>query len=198
MAAYSVVSYVLQIKDRHNGNMLIDEDGHIIHIGTTRARTPPHQRGQQIADTRSLSHADFGFIFDIVPGGNIATFEVSPFKLSSEMLDLLGGKIDSAPFKEFMKYVTQGFLAVREHTESIITIVALMMDTSLNCFNTESLNSLRTRLCGGKSEKDAVKHITYVASQALSFLSSSTTYVYDVFQNMYVRCNCIVVATIAP
>ena len=133
-----------------------------------------------------------------MPGGNIATFEVSPFKLSSEMLDLLGGKIDSAPFKEFMKYVTQGFLAVREHTESIITIVALMMDTSLNCFNTESLNSLRTRLCGGKSEKDAVKHITYVASQALSFLSSSTTYVYDVFQNMYVRCNCIVVATIAP
>jgi phosphatidylinositol 4-kinase A len=133
-----------------------------------------------------LAHVDFGFIFDIVPGGNIATFEVSPFKLSSEMLDLLGGKIDSVPFKEFMKYVTQGYLAVREYTESIITIVALMMDTELNCFNAESLTSLRNRLCGGKSEKEAVKHITYVASQALSFLSSSTTYVYDVFQNMYV------------
>ena len=65
LAGYSLVCYILQIKDRHNGNIMIDNEGHIIHI-------------------------DFGFLLSNAPGKGLK-FEKAPFKFTTEYLDVLGG-----------------------------------------------------------------------------------------------------------
>lgn len=113
LAAYSIVCYLLQvrlthslpfplaprpdrlstslllaqIKDRHNGNILVDADGHILHI-------------------------DFGFLFTSSPGGNMQ-FERAPFKLTTEYIDLLGGP-RSRMFRRFRALCIRAFLAARK------------------------------------------------------------------------------------
>ncbi|CAG8587488.1 4637_t:CDS:2, partial [Paraglomus occultum] len=107
LAAYSLVCYILQVKDRHNGNLLLDTDGHLIHI-------------------------DFGFMLSNSPGS--VGFELAPFKLSQEYLDILGG-VTSEKFAEFKSLVKQAFIAVRKHADNIILLVEMMQkDSKLPCF----------------------------------------------------------------
>lgn len=73
-------------------------------------------------------------MFESSPGGNIITFELAPFKLSTEMIDIMGGKPDSEPFKLFMELGVKAFLACRPYASSIITLVESMLDTQLPCF----------------------------------------------------------------
>lgn len=85
---YAVASYLLQSKDRHNGNIMITNEGHLVHI-------------------------DFGFILEISPGGNLG-FESAAFKLSHEMTQILdpGARKSSATFIEFQELCIRGFLVV--------------------------------------------------------------------------------------
>ena len=32
LAGYSIYNYLFNVKDRHNGNILIDKEGHLVHI----------------------------------------------------------------------------------------------------------------------------------------------------------------------
>ena len=113
-AAYSIVSYVLQVKDRHNGNILIDkEQGYLVHI-------------------------DFGFILEISPAGNLR-FERAAFKLTEEMIKIMGGSIDSEPFQLYLTLVIKGFLIVRRYHRHVYNLVRLIAMSGLPCFLPQAL-----------------------------------------------------------
>jgi len=61
MAGYAVVCYLLKVKDRNDGNLLLTRCGHMLHI-------------------------DFGFMLSNTPGD--MAFEQAPFKLTSELVDV--------------------------------------------------------------------------------------------------------------
>ena len=109
LAAYSLVCYILQIKDRHNGNILLDIEGHIVHI-------------------------DFGFLLSNAPGKGVK-LETVPFKLTQEMIAVLGGQ-DSNKFDDFRKRMARGFIALQENAEKIIILVEMMLNgqSDLPCF----------------------------------------------------------------
>ena len=161
LAGYSLVCYFLQIKDRHNGNILIDAEGHLIHI-------------------------DFGFMLSNAPGKGLR-FETAPFKLTKDMIDCLGGPKGDG-FKKFKKYLTEGFLAVYNHRRKIIILVEMMFcghGKDLPCFENEqaAIEGLKVRLCPDKEIN--IKAISEVVNNLLSqSMNNWRTNFYDYFQYM--------------
>eukprot|EP00434_Breviolum_minutum_P006679 symbB.v1.2.005897.t1/scaffold329.1/size228424/7 len=117
MAAYSVVCYVLAIRDRHNGNIMLNDEGHVLHV-------------------------DFGFMLCGAPGGkamqHIGGFEHSAgFKLTNELVEVLG-PTDGHEFQVFRSAILDGMRAVRTHAQELLGLVQLSMlgseNSQMNCF----------------------------------------------------------------
>lgn len=152
MAAYSVISFLLQFKDRHNGNIMVDDAGHILHI-------------------------DFGFCFDIAPGG--VKFERAPFKLTTEMVAVMGGSIEHQSYKWFEELCVKAFLASRQYVDKLSQLVLLMTDSGLPCFKPETIQHFRERFVLERSEREAA---TFMKGLVRKSHSSYSTSVYDHFQ----------------
>ncbi|GMM39044.1 1-phosphatidylinositol 4-kinase [Saccharomycopsis crataegensis] len=155
LAAYSIISYLLQFKDRHNGNIMYDDQGHILHI-------------------------DFGFCFDIVPGG--VKFEAVPFKLTKEMILVMGGSNDTQSFKRFEELCVQGYLAARPYMDVIVKNVLPMLNSGLPCFKgMTTIKNLKARFVPGKTEKEAALYMRKLIRKSYeSFFTKG----YDEFQRI--------------
>ncbi|XP_030545471.1 phosphatidylinositol 4-kinase alpha 1-like isoform X3 [Rhodamnia argentea] len=155
-AGYAVASLLLQPKDRHNGNLLFDNVGRLVHI-------------------------DFGFILETSPGGNMR-FESAHFKLSHEMTQLLdpSGVMKSETWNCFVRLCVKGYLAARRHMDGIINTVLLMVDSGLPCFSRgDPVGNLRKRFHPEMSEREAANFMIRTCTDAYN---KWTTAGYDLIQ----------------
>ncbi|XP_022617702.1 phosphatidylinositol 4-kinase beta-like [Seriola dumerili] len=152
-AGYSLICYLLQVKDRHNGNILLDAEGHIIHI-------------------------DFGFILSSSPK-NLG-FETSAFKLTTEFVDVMGGP-DGDMFNYYKMLMLQGLIAARKHMDRVLQIVEIMQQGSqLPCFHGSStMRGLKERFHMSLTEEQLQLLIDQLVDGSMRSL---TTKLYDGFQ----------------
>ncbi len=98
LAGYSIITYLLQVKDRHNANILLDWRGHLVHI-------------------------DFGYILGDSPG--LWKHETAPFKLTQDYIDIMGGE-GTLNWKKFQELFLVGFRAIQAHIHEIASLIRVM------------------------------------------------------------------------
>ncbi|SMN20386.1 similar to Saccharomyces cerevisiae YLR305C STT4 Phosphatidylinositol-4-kinase that functions in the Pkc1p protein kinase pathway [Maudiozyma saulgeensis] len=155
LAGYSVISYLLQFKDRHNGNIMYDDQGHCLHI-------------------------DFGFIFDIVPGG--VKFEAVPFKLTKEMVRVMGGSDETPAYHAFEELCIKAYMAARPHMDSIIECIEPMLGSGLPCFKGgKTIKNLEARFQPQRTDHEAAMYMKGLIKKSFE---SVFTKGYDEFQRI--------------
>lgn len=73
----------------------------------------------------NLIQIDFAYIF-----GRNSNPLPTPMKLTKEMIDAMGG-LDSKNYQKFLEHCFEAFLEVRKHSNLILNLLTLMMDSSV-------------------------------------------------------------------
>lgn len=156
-ASYSLFCWVFGLRDRHNGNILIDSRGHILHI-------------------------DFEFFLQNRPGSSLFSIEASPFKMTPEFVEVLG----EDGYEKSKELFLQGFIALRnKHRHFCWMIEKLsMMCPNVLCFSggaTAAIEAVKERLLLNLDAPDEnlTPHIDRLFS---SSCGNYSTRIYDSFQ----------------
>ena len=162
LVGYSLICYILQIKDRHNANILLDREGHIMHI-------------------------DFGFVLGDTPKmGKVPLFsERAPFKLTAEFWDVIGGwNFNHGGLGvKFCKMFEEAFYCAAMHAEELVTLIESAILNLTQNPNVARLvaNGVRNRL-QMRGERNSVQQKTFIMDIVNTALTSWGTSTYDWLQ----------------
>ncbi|CAD8121098.1 unnamed protein product [Paramecium sonneborni] len=131
-AGYCVATYLLGIGDRHSGNIMLTESGHLFHI-------------------------DFGHFL-----GNFKTKyginrERTPFVFTQEMAYVMGG-VQGQNFKRFEDFCTKAYNQIRQHGHLLINIFLMNLSAGMpELQEIADIEYLREKLQLGIGEQQATE-----------------------------------------
>lgn len=129
-AGYCVATYVLGIGDRHNGNIMLTNKGHLFHI-------------------------DFGHFLGNFKSKFGINRERSGFVLTQEMAYVMDGK-DGYRFQFFKEYCCKAYNYVRKHGKRLINLFLLMISAGMpELKNKVDIGHLQKTLSLRMTEKEA-------------------------------------------
>ncbi|GAA5822607.1 hypothetical protein JCM11251_004314 [Rhodosporidiobolus azoricus] len=204
MAAYSLLCYIIQIKDRHNGNIMVDGHGRITHIDfgflfdidesfqipdiaeprtnlllCALFRCYAQAYAILLGSPPPLPLALVTMLISLPPQG--VKFEPNSFKLSHEMVVLMGGR-DSVGFRQFRELTVKAFLAARYYAQAFVDTTSLMLAAEFPSFKGEgTIDRLKGRFRLDLCEKDAAKFMVDIINDACE---NKRSIVYDEFQRV--------------
>ena len=152
LSAYSLFCFIFQLKDRHNGNILINLDNRLIHV-------------------------DFGYILGHLPGN--LKFEADSFKLSNEFMSKFNGK-KTENFEYFRELFLRGFMILKKNFSKLTVI--LKSFSFKNDFKYNRLyrtKNFEKRLNLIKNEKDLIKYCLNLIEESVE---NWKTIQYDKYQ----------------
>jgi phosphatidylinositol kinase/protein kinase (PI-3 family) len=138
-----------------------------------------------------IMHIDFGFLLSNAPGKGLK-FEQAPFKLTGEMVEVLGGP-KSKRFREFREHMRLGFMAIQEHADKVIKLVEMMFLglNDLPCFvlGENLIGALKARILpstadatGGRRLMNEAEATKFVDGLIQTSYDNWRTKAYDKFQ----------------
>ena len=160
LVGYSLVCYILQIKDRHNANILLDREGHIMHI-------------------------DFGFVLGDTPKmGKVPLFsERAPFKLTAEFWDVIGGwnMQQGGLGVKFFEMFEAAFAVASAHADELVTLIeSALLNLTRNPREARSMaNGVKSRLT---MKTSPIEQKTFIMDLVNTALTSWGTSTYDWLQ----------------
>ena len=128
-------------------------------------------------------HIDFGFVLGRAPGGRAALEASVPFKLTREMVDVLGGPEAPLFTETFVELCTAALQAVRDHADTLLGLAEVtMLAPALPCFaglGRAPLEQLRQRLMLHVPDDQLRERVRQLVTLSHDHMN---TYLYDRFQ----------------
>ena len=119
------------------------------------------------------------------PGGSFA-LETSPFKLTQEFIDVMGGEY-SQHFETFRTLIIRAFLEARKHRDRLCGLVRMVgeCNSKLACFAglgvEASVSAMSDRFCGSLTEEACIEKIVGLIDESVN---NWRTIQYDNYQRI--------------